>query len=258
MRHMQSDVDGLLAVSAHPVPPWVTSRRREMIMSRGTAAEGPDGDGPVLATQPPAVQVVDLGEASVEDLLRGAAGGAQSAWNEIVRRYERLVWSVARTYRLSNADAADAVQTTWLRLVEHLGAIRDPDRLGAWLATTTRREALRLATRRRRERADVADDQLAQLPDGGPGVEDSLLATERDRLVNRALGQLDDRCQRLLRVLSMSPPPRYDAVAEAFGMPIGSIGPTRGRCLNRLERSLLACGYLRDDEPLAEASGGRA
>jgi RNA polymerase sigma factor (sigma-70 family) len=255
---MQCDVDELLAVSAHLVPPRVSSRRREISMSRGTAAEGPDVGGVVLPTQPPTVGVVEIGDASVEDLLHSAAAGAQSAWNEIVRRYERLVWSVARTYRLSNADAADAVQTTWLRLVEHLAAIRDPDRLGAWLATTTRRESLRLATRRRREQTDVADDQLAQLPDSGPGVEDSLLATERDRLVKRALGQLDDRCQRLLRVLSMSPPPRYDAVAEAFGMPIGSIGPTRGRCLTRLERSLLACGYLRDDEPLAEASGGRA
>jgi RNA polymerase sigma factor (sigma-70 family) len=227
-------------------------------MSRGTAAESVGDDGATSSSLPPSPRVVDVREASVGDLLNRAVEGAQSAWNEIVRRYERLVWSVARTYRLSNADAADAVQTTWLRLVEHLGAIRDPDRLGAWLATTTRREALRLATRRRRERADVADDQLAQLPDGGPGVEDALLATERDRLVMRALGQLDDRCQRLLRVLSMSPPPRYDAVAEAFGMPIGSIGPTRGRCLARLERSLLACGYLGDDEPLAEASGGRA
>lgn len=203
-----------------------------------------------VTSDPPAQRAVAVAEACVADLLSRAAGGAQPAWDEIVRRYNRLVWSVVRSYRLEQSDAADAVQTTWLRLVEHLGTLHDPDRLGAWLATTARREALRLVTKRGRERFDGADEQLASLPADGPGVEESLLASERDALVMRAVRQLDPRCQRLLRVLSAAPPPRYDAVAEAFGMPIGSIGPTRGRCLQRLKDVLASMGYPGD---LAEA-----
>lgn len=202
------------------------------------------------ASSAPAAALV-LAEASVAELLAAAAGSptgaAQAAWNEIVRRFERLVWSVARSYRLSTADAGDVVQTTWLRLVEHLDAIKEPDRLGAWLATTARRESLRVARSRVRERQDGADDELASLPDDGQGVEESLLSSERDAVVLRALRQLDARCQNLLRVLSASPPPRYDAVAEAFGMPIGSIGPTRGRCLTRLKDVLTAMGYAGDE-----------
>ncbi|MGN6302077.1 MAG: RNA polymerase sigma factor [Angustibacter sp.] len=184
-----------------------------------------------------------LGGATVGELLQRAADGSQDAWNEVVRRYERLVWSVARAHRLDAADAADAVQTTWLRLVEHLGAIHEPDRLGAWLATTARRESLRLAARRRREQGQGDDDELATVADDGVDVEASLLASERDATLLRALRRLDERCQRLLRVLSVSPPPRYDAVAEAFGMPIGSIGPTRGRCLQRLRGALTELGW---------------
>ncbi len=200
-------------------------------------------------TGPLVLRAAEPQDCTTAELLQQAAAGTAAAWDELVRRFERLVWSIARSYRLTPADAGDAVQTTWLRLVEHLGAIKDPERLGAWLATTTRREALRLVTRRRREQADVADDHLARLADGGPAVDEALLAQERDVLVARALRDLDPRCQRLLRVLSVSPPPRYDVVAEAFGMPIGSIGPTRGRCLARLERSLVARGYLGEGGP---------
>lgn len=182
-------------------------------------------------------------DVAVAQLLERAAAGSQDAWNEIVRRYERLVWSVARAHRLDAADAADAVQTTWLRLVEHLGAVHEPDRLGAWLATTARRESLRLVGRRRREQGQGDDEQLATLPDAAVDVEASLLSSERDATLLRALRRLDDRCQRLLRVLSASPPPRYDTVAEAFGMPIGSIGPTRGRCLQRLRGALTELGW---------------
>lgn len=189
---------------------------------------------------PRRVQVVD---ASVAELLAMAADGSQAAWDEIVRRYERLVWSVARSFRLEQSDAADAVQTTWLRLVEHLGAVHDPERLGAWLATTARRESLRLVSHRGRERRDGADDELALLPDGGIGVEEALLDSERDATLLRAVRRLEPRCQQLLRVLSASPPPRYDTVAQAFGMPVGSIGPTRGRCLRRLKDVLLSLGF---------------
>jgi len=210
-------------------------------MSAGVAS-----DGQATPSVAPSLDVA-VGEASNADLLAQAAAGRQSAWDEIVRRFERLVWAVARSHRLDSADSADAVQTTWLRLVEHMGAIHEPERLGAWLATTARRESLRIVTRRQKNLRDGADDVLANIPDDGVGVEESLLSSERDATLLRAVRQLYDRCQRLLRVLSASPPPRYDAVSEAFGMPIGSIGPTRGRCLQRLKDVLLGMGFNPDD-----------
>ncbi len=211
-------------------------------MSTGTTKGGRVTSGTPTASPLPPRQI-SVSDATIAELLSLAADGSQVAWNEIVRRYERLVWSVARSHRLESADAADAVQTTWLRLVEHLGAINDPDRLGAWLATTARRESLRLVGKRKREQQDGADDELAVVPDAGIGVEESLLSSERDATLLRALRELDPRCQQLLRVLSASPPPRYEAVAQAFGMPIGSIGPTRGRCLHRLKDVLVSMGF---------------
>jgi RNA polymerase sigma factor (sigma-70 family) len=219
-------------------------------MSAGIASGGH------ATSQPSAATNVPVGDATVADLLARAAAGAQSAWDEIVRRYERLVWSVARSHRLNTADSADAVQTTWLRLVEHMSAIQEPERLGAWLATTARRESLRIVTRRQRERRDGADDELQSMPDNGIGVEESLLSSERDATLLRAVRELDDRCQRLLRVLSASPPPRYEAVSEAFGMPIGSIGPTRGRCLQRLKDVLLDMGFKPDGSDEDDTNGG--
>jgi RNA polymerase sigma factor (sigma-70 family) len=227
-------------------------------MSAGIAPGGRATSGPVPAESMSAGSVsspslpqrqLSVADASAGQLLALASDGAQAAWDEIVRRYERLVWSVARAHRLESSDAADAVQTTWLRLVEHLGSIHDPDRLGAWLATTARRESLRIVGRRKRERQDAADDELAVLADDGIGVEESLLGSERDAMVLRAVRELEPRCQQLLRVLSASPPPRYEAVAEAFGMPIGSIGPTRGRCLHRLKDVLLAMGFESSWQP---------
>ncbi len=214
-------------------------------MSAGTAPVGrvtsePRDPSPGSSLPPRQIAVAEM---SVAELLALAAAGSQQAWDQIVLRYERLVWSIARSYRLEQSDAADAVQTTWLRLVEHLGAVHEPERLGAWLATTARRECLRLARRRRRERSDGADDELALVPDGALGVEESLLSSERDAVLLRGIGELEPRCRQLLRVLCASPPPRYDAVAAAFGMPIGSIGPTRGRCLRRLREILLDLGY---------------
>ncbi|MGL4173332.1 MAG: RNA polymerase sigma factor [Actinomycetota bacterium] len=172
--------------------------------------------------------------------------GSATAWEEIVRRFERLVWAVARSSGLASVDAADAVQTTWLRLLEHLDRVESPDRLGSWLATTARRESIRVSQLRGRETVDITDEALARISDPGPSVEDALLSSERDATVAMALGRLDERCRRLLRVLAASPPPRYEAVAAAFGMPIGSIGPTRSRCLRHLANHLAMVGYITD------------
>jgi RNA polymerase sigma factor (sigma-70 family) len=176
----------------------------------------------------------------VEDLLH-AAEGEQASWDRLVERYGGLVWSVARSYRLAPEDAADVSQTTWLRLVEHLGRLREPERVSAWLVTTAKRECLRVIRSRNRER--VLDlEGLARTEDDEPPVDSRLLALERSTMLMAALGRLGDGCQRLLRVLMASPPPSYDLVSEALGMPIGSIGPTRARCLGHLRRQLADSG----------------
>jgi RNA polymerase sigma factor (sigma-70 family) len=170
-------------------------------------------------------------------LLAAARAGDQCAWDALVERYTGLLWAVARGFRLDPADAGDMVQMTWLRLVEHLDSVADPDRLGGWLVTTLRRECLQLL-RRRRERPAAVDDLLTAVPDGGPPVEDGLLLAERDAALWRAFRTLPERCQRLLRVLMASPPPSYAQVSSALDMPIGGIGPARQRCLSTLRRAV--------------------
>jgi len=188
-------------------------------------------------------------------LLAAAAAGDSSAWNILVDQYTGLLWSIARGYRMSSADSADAVQTTWLRLVEHLDRIEDPSRLPGWLATTVRRECLRLLRRGKREQPSFDDDGLPDLVDDAPALDAALLDSERDAALWRAVAQMPERCRVLLRVLMASPPPAYAEVAAALDMPIGSIGPTRQRCLERLRRIAEADGTLVD--PAVPEGGGR-
>ena len=181
-------------------------------------------------------------------LLTRANDGDQQAWNAIVDRYTNLLWSVARGHRLGTADAADVVQTTWLRLVEHLQEIREPDRLTAWLITTARRESLRLVGIARREDVGGADDLAANMPDERDGpVDAGLLLDERDALLWHCFGQLNERCQQILRALMASPPPSYAEVSSALELPVGSIGPTRGRCLDRLRELAAPAGLAPTD-----------
>lgn len=162
-----------------------------------------------------------------------AADGDEHAWNELVTRYSGLVWSVARGFRLNQADAADVFQATWFRLVERLNTIRDGDGLGAWLATTTRREAVNLIRRAGREMP--TDDLGPQRVDTDTLTpEEAALRSERDRLIWESFAKLPQRCQLLLRVLLLDPPLSYEDASAALDMPIGSIGPTRARCLKSL------------------------
>src|SRR5581483_156008 len=128
-----------------------------------------------------------------------AAGGDEHAWRTIVERFTGLVWATARAHRLATADAADVAQTTWLRLVEHLDRIREPDRLGAWLATTARRESLRHIRLSGRERPSDAADEFEAPVDEDP-LRDLFLG-ERDGALWRAFARLSERCQTLLRLL---------------------------------------------------------
>jgi len=177
-------------------------------------------------------------------LLKAAADGDQQAWNQIVDDYHRLVWSVARGFRLSVADSADVSQTTWLRLVENLDRIQNPDQLAGWLATTTRRESLRLLRKAQREIPDSeeADQNPSFFSDAeDDGDPEAALVAEQDRSdLWQAFATLSERCRNLLRVVAVTPLESYAAVAEALGMRVGSIGPTRSRCLENLKRALKA------------------
>lgn len=178
-------------------------------------------------------------------LVRGAADGDEVAWRGLVARFSNLVWAVARAHRLGNADAADVYQTTWLRLAEHIGRIEQPDRVGAWLATAARRECLQ-SLRMSAKSAPTDDmDRLDITPAVGNPTEEAVLAAETERedaaraaAMWRAFERLSGRCRELLRVLMASPPPSYAEVAAALELPLGSIGPTRARCLQRLREEM--------------------
>lgn len=171
-------------------------------------------------------------QTNLDQLVRAAAGGDQSAWNELVERFQGLVWATARAHRLTRADAADVAQTVWLRLVENLDRIRDPERLGAWLATTARRECLRYIRLHGREQLSDETD-VFEAPAEDP-LEVALLTEERDAALWQAFTRLSERCQTLLRLLVSEDEPSYESIGAALGMPIGAIGPTRMRCLDKL------------------------
>ena len=177
-----------------------------------------------------------LADAPVAELVAGARGGDQRAWDAIVERYAPLVWSICRRYRLSGADADDAGQAVWLQLVDQIGRIRDPAALPGWLATTTRRECCRLV--RAAQRAQPAGYVLdaENIPDerAATAADDELLASERHAALRQALAQLPASCQDLLALLAADPPLPYAQISSRLGIPVGSIGPSRSRCLDKV------------------------
>jgi RNA polymerase sigma factor (sigma-70 family) len=196
-------------------------------------------------------QVSARGE--VAELLARAAHGDQSAWDEIVDRHTNLLWSIGRAHRLGSTDVADVVQTTWLKLLENIDRIREPDRLAGWLATTARHESLRLLRRSGREAASWDEDFIDAVPDNADGPLDlQLLVGERDAHLWRCFRLMSERCQRLLRVLMAVDVPSYAEISVALGLPIGSIGPTRMRCVRKLMDIVEKSGYPFD--PALEGS----
>jgi RNA polymerase sigma factor (sigma-70 family) len=157
------------------------------------------------------------------------------------------VWAIARAHRLSAADAADVSQTTWLRLLEHLGRIEQPERIGAWLATTARRESLHVLRMTGRQTPNGYDFDV--LPDVAAAVapDRGLLRSENAELVGTLVERLPVRSQLLLRLLSADSPLSYKDISEALCMPIGSIGPTRARALEQLRRLAVGAGYNLED-----------
>ncbi len=177
------------------------------------------------------------GDAPVADLVVRARNGDQRAWDAIVERYSPLVWSICRRYRLAGADADDAGQSVWLQLVDQIDRIRDPAALPGWLATTTRRECSRIVRAAHRAPPPGYVLDTDNIPDERTGTaDDELLAAERHAALREALAYLSPPCQHLIALLIEDPPLPYAEISARLGIPVGSIGPTRRRCLNRLRR----------------------
>ena len=166
-------------------------------------------------------------------LVIQAAAGDQDAWSRLVDHYARLVWAVTRSFQLNDSDAADVSQVVWLRLLEHINRI-DPERIGAWLVVTSRRECLRVLAFRKRVVLTYESSEFEGVPADQPALDADLLAGERADDVRRALESLPDRWQQLLGMLMADPPLPYAVISETLGLPVGSIGPMRGRCLDKL------------------------
>lgn len=146
-----------------------------------------------------------------------------------------MVWSIARGFRLDDATAKDVSQTVWLKLIENMDSIEDPKRLPGWLATTARREALRVTKARERV---VPSDFDYDVEDDSPSPDELLIDDEQSRLVVQAFRSLDEFCQQLLRLMTIEPALSYEEVSVATGRPVGSLGPTRARCLQKLKGAI--------------------
>jgi RNA polymerase sigma factor (sigma-70 family) len=182
----------------------------------------------------------DVDSSDVAQLVRRAADGDRRAWERLVDQYARLIWSITGEFRLAESDAADIAQTTWLRLLEHIDRIEYPDRVGSWLAATARNECLRSLAARKRVVLGHDDEFLTDIVSTSPEVDEGILADESAQVVRDALCRLPRRWQRLLELLMADPPASYAEISDQLDLPIGSIGPTRGRCLARLRVLLQA------------------
>jgi RNA polymerase sigma factor (sigma-70 family) len=183
----------------------------------------------------------------VEQLVRAARSGDAAAWDLLVERYLPLVTAVIRRLRLSAADADDVNQTVWLRLVEHLDALREPRALPGWLAATARNEGFRLLKRRARDLpVDPGGSTFDIAEDSDPG--EALAQDLRSQALREAMLELPASRRQLLMLLLADPPPSYDEISARLGIPKGSIGPTRARILEQLRNSR-ALRTWASDEP---------
>lgn len=178
--------------------------------------------------------VFDQAAAAFSDYREGQTGRMY----DLVRLVTPALWAIARSCHLDPAQAEDVVQTVWVRLVARADSITDPQGVFAWLLTTTRREAWRVSGTSVREANP--DQDLDRLVSPDPGPESVVTTDDQNSRLWRHVGLLSPRCQALLRVIAYVTPPDYAAISQALGMPVGSIGPTRGRCLAALRTSLTA------------------
>lgn len=185
----------------------------------------------------------------LDELVAAALDGEQDAWTALVARLERVVWKAVNMMTHDSEVRNDAFAATWLRLAERLGSIREPEKLPGWLTTTATNEVRQIVRRRSRDDRPLTADHPGRDP--SPSVLDTLVgddgehavglvAAEQRRNVRRAFAALDDACREIITVLVLADPPvPYDEASERLGRPVGSLGPTRGRCLDKM-RHLLA------------------
>lgn len=175
------------------------------------------------------------------DAFRAYRDGDPSGMSTLVDAVTPLLWAVARQQGVGRETAADVVQTSWLKLVEHSASIADPQSVLKWLITTTKRDAWNAAARGRREEPGTYDDvRDAETDETAPSPDLAVLDAEDGSVLRAHFAGLPERCRTLLRAVAFAEKPDYAHVAEALGMPIGSIGPTRGRCLAKLRAALTA------------------
>lgn len=195
---------------------------------------------------------------SVASLVARVGEGDQAAWNELVERYSPLVWSICLRYQLNRQDIDDVGQNVWLLLVEHIGSLREAAALPGWLATTTKHEVLRvLRGARRHDHAGLPAEDRMPLDQADTTIEQELIVAERNAALRTAFAELPPRCHELLSLLMRDPPPGYAHISARLGIPVGSIGPTRARCLDRLRRSPHLTGVLGKDARDVEVSEAR-
>jgi RNA polymerase sigma factor (sigma-70 family) len=176
-------------------------------------------------------------DSSVGDLVARARNGDRQAWDALVERYAPLIWSICRRHRLGRADADDVGQSVWLRLLDQLDRVREPAALPGWLSTTTRRECLRVLSAAQGPHATIYALDVESLPDQRAGTADQeLLAAERHAALRAAFTQLPPNGQQLLALLTADPPTPYADISAQLGIPVGSIGPTRSRYLDKIRR----------------------
>ena len=176
-------------------------------------------------------------DCSVSDLVARARSGDRQAWDALVERYAPLIWSICRRHRLGRADADDVGQSVWLRLLDQLDRVREPAALPGWLSTTTRRECLRVLSAAQGPHATIYALDVESLPDQQAGTADQeLLAAERHAALRAAFTQLPPNGQQLLALLTADPPTPYADISAQLGIPVGSIGPTRSRYLDKIRR----------------------
>jgi RNA polymerase sigma factor (sigma-70 family) len=191
---------------------------------------------------------------NVAGLVTRAHNGDQQAWDALVKRYAPLVWSICRRYQLGNADTEDVSQNVWLRLVDQLGSLREPAAIPGWLATTTQRECARALRAARSPRAAALGSEIENIPDADIEIaEQELLIAERHAALREAFSHLPPRCQQLIALLIEDPSVPYAQISARLGIPVGGIGPSRRRCLDRLRRHP-AIAALIDAEDHAEGS----
>jgi RNA polymerase sigma factor (sigma-70 family) len=182
----------------------------------------------------------DASALDVAALVRRAAEGDHGAWERLVDQYARLIWSLTRDFKLGESDAADVFQATWLRLLEHIGRLEQPARVGSWLAATARNECLRSVAARKKVVLVHDNVTLQSGVTHEPEIDDGLLREESAQAVRDALSRLPGRWRQLVEMLMADPPVPYTEISDQLGLPVGSIGPTRGRCLERLRVLLQA------------------